>query len=146
MKVLKFGGTSVANSESISKVISILNNNQDNNILVVVSALGGITNLLQKCLTHKGKSTDNVLKEIEERHLEIINNLSSTNVQGYLKSFLKEKLNQLEEILDAISKIDEVTKKTVSKVLTLGEVLSSCLLYTSPSPRDLSTSRMPSSA
>ena len=129
MKVLKFGGTSVANSESISKVISILNNNQDNNILVVVSALGGITNLLQKCLTHKGKSTDNVLKEIEERHLEIINNLSSTNVQGYLKSFLKEKLNQLEEILDAISKIDEVTKKTVSKVLTLGEVLSSNIIF-----------------
>ena len=58
-----------------------------NNILVVVSALGGITNLLQKCLTHKGKSTDNVLKEIEERHLEIINNLSSTNVQGYLRDY-----------------------------------------------------------
>ena len=27
-----------------------------------------------------------------------------------------------------------------------GEVYKSCLLYTSPSPRDLSTSRMPSSA
>ena len=35
------------------------------------------------------------------------------------KKFLKENLNQLEDILDAISTIDEVTKKTVSKVLTL---------------------------
>ena len=129
MKVLKFGGTSVANSESISKVISILNNNQDDNVLIVVSALGGITNLLQKCLTLKGKSTDNVLKEIEERHLEVINNLSSLDVQSYLKSFLKEKLNQLEEILDAISTIDEVTKKTISKVLTLGEILSSNIIF-----------------
>ena len=177
MKVLKFGGTSVANSESISKVISILNNNQDDNILIVVSALGGITNLLQECLILKGKSTDKVLKNIEDRHLEVINNLSNLDGQSSLKSFLKERINQLEEILDAISTIDEVTKKTVSKVLTLGEILSSniifeilkqkgfdisyinsqeliytkvlnnsCLLYTSPSPRDGLLSRMPSSA
>ena len=129
MKVLKFGGTSVANSESISKVISILNNNQDDNILVVVSALGGVTNLLQECLTLKGKSTEKVLKNIEGKHLEIINNLSSLDGQSSLKSFLKEKLNQLEEILDAISTIDEVTKKTVSKVLTLGEILSSNMIF-----------------
>ena len=129
MKVLKFGGTSVANSESISKVISILNNNQDDDILIVVSALGGITNLLQECLVLKGKSTDKVLINIEDRHLEVINNLSSLESQSSLKSFLKEKLNQLEEILDAISTIDEVTEKTVSKVLTLGEILSSNIIF-----------------
>ena len=112
MEVLKFGGTSVANSESISKVISILNSNQNDNLLIVVSALGGITNLLQECLSLKGKSTENVLNKIEERHLEVINNLSDLNGQSSLKSFLKEKLNQLEDILDAISTIDEVTKKT----------------------------------
>ena len=129
MKVLKFGGTSVANSESISKVISILNNNQDDNILVVVSALGGITNLLQECLILKGKSTDKVLKNIEDRHLEVINNLSNLDAQSSLKSFLKETINKLEEILDAISTIDEVTNKTVSRVLTLGEILSSNIIF-----------------
>ena len=66
MKVLKFGGTSVANSESISNVISILNSNRNDNLLIVVSALGGITNLLQECLSLKGKSTDNVINEIED--------------------------------------------------------------------------------
>ena len=129
MKVLKFGGTSVANSESISNVISILNSNRNDNLLIVVSALGGITNLLQECLSLKGKSTDNVLNEIEKRHLEVINNLSDLDGQSSLKSFLKENLNQLEDILDAISTIDEVTKKTVSKVLTLGELLSSKIIY-----------------
>ena len=64
MKVLKFGGTSVANSESISNVISILNNNRNDNLLIVVSALGGITNLLQECLSHKGKSTENIINKI----------------------------------------------------------------------------------
>ena len=128
MKVLKFGGTSVANSNSLRKVISILNDN-DGSSLIVVSALGGITNLLQESLILKGKSTQKVLKEIEIRHLEIINNLSSQKSQKPLKKFLKEKLSELEEILYAISTIDEVTKKTVSKVLTLGEILSCKIIY-----------------
>ena len=38
-----------------------------------------------------------------------------------------------------------LSRKCIKQVLTLAR-LSSCLLYTSPSPRDLSTSRMPSSA
>ena len=45
MKVLKFGGTSVANSKSLSKVIEILKS-QSEPIVVVVSALGGVTDLL----------------------------------------------------------------------------------------------------
>ena len=35
---------------------------------------------------------------------------------------------------------------TFTYVPSRGRVISACLLYTSPSPRDLSTSRMPSSA
>ena len=128
MKVLKFGGTSVADSKSISKVITILESN-DNNIIIVVSAFSGITNLLQKCLHLKGKSTEDIIKEIEKRHLEVIENLSSLNAQSSLKSFLKEKLNELEDIFDAISTIDEVTQKTISKVLTLGEILSSNIIF-----------------
>ncbi len=39
-----------------------------------------------------------------------------------------------------------VTGKTDLEKLLNGELVYTCLLYTSPSPRDLSTSRMPSSA
>jgi len=47
MKVLKFGGSSVASSENINKVISIVKESSfKNNVAVVVSALGGITDLL----------------------------------------------------------------------------------------------------
>ena len=128
MKVLKFGGTSVADSKSINKVISILNNNDDN-LFIIVSAFAGVTNLLQECLNLKGKQTEEILKKIESRHLEVIDNLSTLDAQSSLKSFLKEKLNELEDILDAISTIDEVTQKTVSKVLTLGEILSSSIIF-----------------
>ena len=123
MKVLKFGGTSVADSKSINNVISILKDN-DEPLFIIVSAFGGITNLLQKCIVSKGKSVNEIINEIEQRHLEVIDNLSSLDKQSSLKSFLKQNLNELEDILDAISTIDEVTEKTISKVLTLGEILS----------------------
>ena len=127
MKVLKFGGTSVADSKSINNVISILKDN-DEPLFIIVSAFGGITNLLQKCIVSKGKSVNGIINEIEQRHLEVIDNLSSLDKQSSLKSFLKQNLNELEDILDAISTIDEVTEKTISKVLTLGEVLSSSII------------------
>ena len=46
MKVLKFGGTSVADSQSLTHVLDIVKKSSDQQSLVVVSALGGITNLL----------------------------------------------------------------------------------------------------
>ena len=128
MKVLKFGGTSVADSKSINKVISILKDNVDP-LFIIVSAFSGITNLLQKCIVSKGKSVDGIINEIEQRHLEVIDNLSSLDKQSSLKSFLKQKLNELEDILDAISTINEVTDKTISKILTVGEILSSNIIY-----------------
>ena len=128
MKVLKFGGTSVADSRSIDKVISILESN-DGPLFVVVSALSGITNLLQKCLNAKGESVDDIISEIEHRHLEIITNLCDGNHQISLKNFLRDNLNELNDLLNVISKTSEVSIEKKSKVLTLGEILSSNIIY-----------------
>ena len=128
MKVIKFGGTSVATSSSLKKVFSIIENEKDS-IFVVVSALGDITNILQEFLNSKGKNSTVFLKQIEERHLEIIRGLSKIENQSPLLSFLKQQLNELETILEAVSTIDEITKKTISKVLSFGEILSSKLIY-----------------
>ena len=128
MKVIKFGGTSVATSKSLKNVFSIIENEKDDTI-VVVSALGGITDLLHNFISSKGKSSVDYLKEIEERHLEIIHGLSKVENQSSLLSFLKQQLNELETILEAVSTIDEITKKTISKVLSFGEILSSKIIF-----------------
>ena len=128
MKVIKFGGTSVATSKSLKNVFSIIENEKENTI-VVVSALGGITDLLHNFISSKGKSSVDYLKEIEERHLEIIHGLSKVENQSSLLSFLKQQLNELETILEAVSTIDEITKKTISKVLSFGEILSSKIIF-----------------
>ena len=128
MKVIKFGGTSVATSKSLKNVFSIIENEKENTI-IVVSALGGITDLLHDFISSKGNSSVDYLKEIEERHLEVIHGLSKVENQSSLLSFLKQQLNELETILEAVSTIDEITKKTISKVLSFGEILSSKIIF-----------------
>ena len=50
MQVVKFGGSSVKNAENINKVIAIVNEKiQQDRTIVVVSALGGITDILLQC-------------------------------------------------------------------------------------------------
>ncbi len=130
MKVLKFGGTSVANSKSLSKVIEILKS-QSEPIVVVVSALGGITDLLlgmlQLALERKENFKDN-LDEIEKRHLEPIKACIPIQNQSGIISFLKNHLNELESRLDAIFLLEEVTVKNNATIASYGEILSSAII------------------
>ena len=45
-----------------------------------------------------------------------------------------------------VADVPEVVTRVSLDLVKLEDVVRTCLLYTSPSPRDLSTSRMPSSA
>ena len=100
MKVLKFGGTSVANSKSLKKVLEIIKN-QNEQIIIVVSALGGITDLLMEMLSLAQSRKDNFksnLALIEKRHLEPIKKCIPIQNQSSIISYLKKHLNELESI------------------------------------------------
>ena len=132
MKVLKFGGTSVANSKALYNVIDIIKQNKNQKIVVVVSALGGITDILSEML-NKAINKDNGYKTflnlIEERHLEPIQKFIPLEKQSELISFLKSKINEIEDVLDAISMINEDSESIQAKVLSYGEILSSYITY-----------------
>ena len=107
----------------------------------------------------------NITKENYE-YERIINNKSLVDEATYLeaKKINDDKIEeanqaktQIERALNGTTKADETLVKLLGKPTYTAEdldaidskepeVLQSCLLYTSPSPRDLSTSRMPSSA
>jgi aspartokinase/homoserine dehydrogenase 1 len=131
MKVLKFGGTSVANSESLSNVIKIVKN-QRGPIVVVVSAFGGVTDLLMEMLSlaQNGdvKYKDNLF-EIEKRHLETIKKCIPIEHQSAIISFLKKHLNELESRLDAIHLLEEATPKNNANIASYGEILSSKIIH-----------------
>ena len=130
MKVLKFGGTSVANAESLSNVLEIVKK-QTFPIVVVVSALGGITDLLMEMLSLAQSGDDHYksnLSEIEKRHLEVIKKCIPIQHQSAIISFLKKHLNELESRLDAIHLLEEATPKNNASISSYGEILSSNII------------------
>lgn len=131
MKVLKFGGTSVADTKSLSHVIAILKNTSDRQF-VVVSALGGITNLLIQMAEKASEGNtefQNELSTIEQRHLSIIQEFLPLTHQSEIISFLKTELNKLEALLDSIKILRELTPKSLAKVSSFGELLSSKIIF-----------------
>ncbi len=131
MKVLKFGGTSVANYINIEQVCSIIFSQNKNNV-VVVSALGGVTNLLVKALHQAANGDENfskTLQKIEKCHLEPIRAGIPAEKQSIAISYVKSELNYLETILDGVSILKEITPKTTAKVTSFGELLSSTIIY-----------------
>ncbi|MGI9541556.1 MAG: bifunctional aspartate kinase/homoserine dehydrogenase I, partial [Flavobacteriaceae bacterium] len=132
MKVLKFGGTSVANSESLKFVVDIVKRSTNEKQIVVVSALGGITNLLVEMALTASRGESNFKKHIqtvEQRHLEIILSTIPVTQQSGSISFLKSQINELEGVLESLHTLNELTPKSLAKISSYGEVLSSTIIH-----------------
>ena len=131
MKVLKFGGTSVANPDSLSLVIDIIQKS-DQRQLIIVSALSGITDLLSIMAERASKSEKNYkeyLITVEERHKILIDYFIPVTDHSEIKSFLKAQIYELEEFLESLYTLNELTSKTNSKILSFGEILSSNIIF-----------------
>lgn len=132
MKVLKFGGTSVANAENISKVIKILENeSKTHNIAVVVSALGGTTDQLIEAgnlATNKDDKYHKVYKQIVDRHNDTAKKLIKGKAKQALLKHLNTKLEELKQILQGLFLINEFSNKTIDKIVSFGELLSSYII------------------
>lgn len=131
MKVLKFGGTSVANAHNIKLVTQIVSDIKNSKIIVVVSALGGVTDLLLQALelaSSKNLDYEDVLVQIEERHLSTIKELFPITEQSAVLSHVKSNLNELETLIQGAYLIGEHTPRLSDKVVSYGELLSSFII------------------
>ena len=131
MKVLKFGGTSVANPENINKVRDILENIGPEKVAVVVSAFGGVTDLLIETsllASNQDLEYKKVLQEVEERHLNTIRELIPVQSQSKVLSQVKGDINTLETLLEGSFLIGELTPKLSDKIVSYGELLSSFII------------------
>jgi bifunctional aspartokinase / homoserine dehydrogenase 1 len=132
MKVLKFGGTSVGSAKNINKVINILKQQSQNTpIAVVVSAVGGITDKLLNAANQavaKQSSYKDTFNDIKNQHLNIIDSIITKNSQSTVKEFVSAKLTHLEQLLDGLYLINELSPKTTDKLLSFGELLSSYII------------------
>lgn len=132
MIVLKFGGTSVANAQNISKVIDIVTKkSKQNNLIVVVSALSGVTDLLHlagSTAIKKDKTYLDIILKIETKHIETIQKLILPDEQNTLVNLINKEIAQLKILLDGCYLLGELTPKTLDRILSFGELLSSQII------------------
>jgi aspartokinase/homoserine dehydrogenase 1 len=132
MKILKFGGTSVGSVESISKLLQIIEKEQEKsgNPVIVLSAMSGVTNLLSSMADKaaQGGTFSNELKELEERHFEVIKELLAVPRQNPVFTKLRILFNELEDLLQGVMILRELTPRTRDLVLSYGERCSTFMI------------------
>jgi aspartokinase/homoserine dehydrogenase 1 len=132
MQVLKFGGTSVANAENIGRVVAIVKQavKKDRSI-VVVSALGGVTDLLLNAAALAAEGDEKYkdqLALVEQRHLEATKALIPVTHQSQLLSLVKKSCNEIEDICNGIFLLRELTPRSKDRICSYGEWLSSRII------------------
>ncbi len=132
MRVLKFGGTSVANAENISKVVAIVTKTlKKDKLIVVVSALGGTTDMLID-MGRLAAAGDEKYKEkltgIEQRHLQTVKELIPFARQSAILSEIKRQCNELEAICEGVFLLRELSSRTLDRVVSFGELMSSVII------------------
>ena len=129
MQVLKFGGTSVANAGNIENVIKIIQaSTQKDRTVVVVSALGGITDLLLQSGNMAAAGNENYKEKLynaEQRHLETVKQLIPVTQQSSVLSLVKKMCNEIEDICNGIFLLGELSPRTIDRILSYGELISS---------------------
>ena len=131
MQVLKFGGTSVANAENIRKVKEIIQLKKGAKTVVIVSALGGVTDELLKCGSLAASGDGNYkehLQKLAERHLAVVKELLPLTNQSSVLSFVMQQFNEIEDICNGIFLLNDFTDRTKDRILSYGELISSKII------------------
>lgn len=128
MKVLKFGGTSVGTSDSVRGVKEIVAQHSED-IVIVVSALGGITDHILNAARMASMGTGFYHEEfngIKDRHEKLTKELfkDPTPVLKIISPLLVE----LDQVLTGIALVGELTPKTLDRIMGMGERLSSLII------------------
>lgn len=135
MKVLKFGGTSVGSVESILSLKAIVEKEaQEQPVIVVVSALGGITDKLitTSVLAQKGDEAwkDEFQTMVERHHKMIDTIITDPRKREQLFNIVDSLFEQLRSIYFGVYLIHDLSKKTQDAIVSYGERLSSNIVAT----------------
>lgn len=131
MKILKFGGSSVAKPERIRSVIEIVKPYLQEKPALVFSAFGGVTDSLialsTAALAGKSEYKDE-LKALEARHLDAVRELIGVQKQSSIIAQVKYTFNELEDVLHGVFLVKERTPRTLDYIMSFGERLSAYII------------------
>ena len=130
MKVLKFGGTSVGTIDSLRNVKAIVEQNEEQTI-VVVSALGGLTDKLIATAKTAAKGGDSYYSDFQSmilRHHNIINGLVPEEHKAEVTTLVDSMLEELGNIYKGVSLIRDLSPRSLDIIVSYGERLSSTII------------------
>lgn len=130
MKVLKFGGTSVGTVEALRNVKYIVEH-QEEPVVVVVSALGGLTDTLIKAANlaaNNDIAAYRIVQDITSRHNEIMNTLIEGEQIDDALNRVRALLFELSNAYTDISQSEELTESDIEEIVSYGERLSSLII------------------
>lgn len=141
---MKFGGTSVGSAERIHQLINIVRKRSlEAPLVVVVSAMSGITNLLEEaCIraANKNESYHSILDTIIRRHEECIASFPfSPSMSSGIINQIREPLQRLGIICRGLSLVGDLTMKTKAHIMSFGELLSSRIIQATMESAEIST-------
>jgi bifunctional aspartokinase / homoserine dehydrogenase 1 len=130
MKVLKFGGTSVGSVNGILSVKKIVET-QSEPVIVVVSALSGITDQLYKIAKLACDGDKSYLTEYDQmltRHIEVIDGVIPANKKEEILSLVQLQFVDLSNIFRGIYLIKDISTKIIDTIVSYGESISSIIV------------------
>lgn len=122
----------MGSAQAIDQVCNIIQHKKpQGRFIIVASAMSGITDKLIQCGQLAGQGQEqykDVLQEIENKHLETIRTLFPITAQSGLISQVKKRLNTLDTLCDGIFQVGELSSRSLDKIMSFGELVSSYLL------------------
>ncbi|MEQ1922982.1 MAG: bifunctional aspartate kinase/homoserine dehydrogenase I [Pyrinomonadaceae bacterium] len=128
MKVLKFGGSSVGGPEAIRQVVEIIRRTSaEGECAIVLSAMQGTTD----ALIAAGRSAESgddgyieAISDISDRHLAAVTTLFGEDANPPVIDFVESTIKELENLCEGVRLIRELSPKTLDRVLSFGEIVS----------------------
>jgi aspartate kinase len=134
--VMKFGGTAVATGDNIRRVANIVADSvkKDHRVVVVVSALAGVTNQLVEEAEQAKKKDEKQIQEftrkLVEKHVATVTAaIENKSIQKEVEQVIKKTVSALEKVLTGICYVGEITPKSRDYVLSFGERLSAPIVW-----------------
>ena len=131
---MKFGGTSVANCEAISRTIEIIRTRLNKKPVVVVSALSKVTDLLYRisdAAARKNKmECQELLAQLEERHVSLCRELITGDAAllAEAENRVRALCEELETFVSAVCALGELSERSKAIIISYGEYLSSNII------------------
>jgi bifunctional aspartokinase / homoserine dehydrogenase 1 len=134
LRIMKFGGTSVADASCIQKVSEIIRAaSKESDIVVVISAMSGVTNkLIEAAVQSEGGSREAVARiftELRKQHGAALTALvDSDSKRNRIGQLMQELFREGERLCEGTMLLHELTPRVRDAISSLGERLSAPLL------------------